>query len=221
MRALVVEDDRAIATDVEQGLCSAGFIVDRSENGSDAWFAGDTEDYAVVVLDLGLPKLDGLTVLRRWRSAGRNFPVLVLSARSDWTEKVEGIEAGADDYLAKPFALAELITRVRAVLRRAGGHAASTIHIGRLAIDTTSQTVLLDGDEVRVSPLEFRLLNFLAHGSGRPAPMSEIAEHLYGVADCADANAIEALIMRLRRKLGRESIETRRGFGYRLAGSGH
>ena len=218
MRVLVVEDDRAIGGDVERGLASAGFLVDRIEDGEGAWFAGDTEDYAACVLDLGLPGLDGLTVLRKWRAAGRGFPVLVLSARGDWTEKVEGIEAGADDYLAKPFQLAELVARVRALVRRAGGHANSRLEVGRLTIDTSRMRLLVDGSEIRTSPLEFRLVNYLAHQAGRAVSVGEIGEHLYGVDDSADANAIEALVMRLRRKIGADAIETRRGFGYLLTG---
>jgi len=218
MRALVVEDDPDIGIDVENGLADAGLVVDRITNGPDAWFAGDTEDYAIVVLDLGLPGLDGLTVLRRWRASGRTMPVLILSARGDWTEKVEGIEAGADDYLAKPFQLGELVTRARALLRRAGGHAAPMLEIGRLKIDTRSRRLLVRDVETRVSPLEFRLINFLAHQADRTIAVGEIAEHLYGTSEIGDVNAIEALIMRLRRKIGSDSIETRRGFGYRLTG---
>ena len=218
MRALVVEDDPDIGIDVEQGLAEAGLVVDRITNGPDAWFAGDTEDYAIVVLDLGLPGLDGLTVLRRWRASGRTMPVLILSARGDWTEKVEGIEAGADDYLAKPFQLGELVTRARALLRRAGGHAAPVLEIGRLKIDTRNRRLLVRDVEMRVSPLEFRLINFLAHQADRTIAVGEIADHLYGTSELGDVNAIEALIMRLRRKIGTDSIETRRGFGYRLTG---
>jgi two-component system OmpR family response regulator len=218
MRALVVEDDPDIGTDVEHGLVEAGLVVDRITNGPDAWFAGDTEDYAIVVLDLGLPGLDGLTVLRRWRASGRTMPVLILSARGDWTEKVEGIEAGADDYLAKPFQLGELVTRARALLRRAGGHAAPVLEIGRLKIDTRNRRLLVRDVETRVSPLEFRLINFLAHQADRTIAVGEIADHLYGTSEVGDVNAIEALIMRLRRKIGSDSIETRRGFGYRLTG---
>ena len=218
MRALVVEDDPDIGGDVERGLIEAGFVVDRIANGADAWFAGDTEDYAVVVLDLGLPELDGLTVLRRWRAAGRTFPVLILSARGDWTEKVEGIEAGADGFLAKPFQLGELVTRIRALLRRASGHAVAVIEVGRIKIDTRRMHILVRDMEVRVSPLEFRLLNYLAHHADRTVAVGEIADHLYGTAEASDVNAIEALVMRLRRKVGSDSIETRRGFGYRLTG---
>jgi DNA-binding response OmpR family regulator len=218
MRALVVEDDPDIGIDVENGLADAGLVVDRITNGPDAWFAGDTEDYAIVVLDLGLPGLDGLTVLRRWRASGRTMPVLILSARGDWTEKVEGIEAGADDYLAKPFQLGELVTRARALLRRAGGHAAPMLEIGRLKVDTRNRRLLVRDVETRVSPLEFRLINFLAHQADRTIAVGEIADHLYGTSEIGDVNAIEALIMRLRRKIGSDSIETRRGFGYRLTG---
>ncbi|WP_066817283.1 response regulator transcription factor [Sphingomonas mali] len=218
MRALVVEDDPDIGIDVENGLADAGLVVDRITNGPDAWFAGDTEDYAIVVLDLGLPGLDGLTVLRRWRASGRTMPVLILSARGDWTEKVEGIEAGADDYLAKPFQLGELVTRARALLRRAGGHAAPVLEIGRLKVDTRNRRLLVRDVETRVSPLEFRLINFLAHQADRTIAVGEIADHLYGTSEIGDVNAIEALIMRLRRKIGSDSIETRRGFGYRLTG---
>ena len=218
MRALVVEDDPDIGIDVENGLAEAGLVVDRITNGPDAWFAGDTEDYAIVVLDLGLPGLDGLTVLRRWRASGRTMPVLILAARGDWTEKVEGIEAGADDYLAKPFQLGELVTRARALLRRAGGHAAPVLEIGRLKVDTRNRRLLVRDVETRVSPLEFRLINFLAHQADRTIAVGEIADHLYGTSEIGDVNAIEALIMRLRRKIGSDSIETRRGFGYRLTG---
>jgi len=218
MRALVVEDDPDIGIDVGNGLADAGLVVDRITNGPDAWFAGDTEDYAIVVLDLGLPGLDGLTMLRRWRASGRTMPVLILSARGDWTEKVEGIEAGADDYLAKPFQLAELVTRARALLRRAGGHAAPLLEIGRLKVDTRNRRLLVRDVETRISPLEFRLINFLAHQADRTIAVGEIADHLYGTSEAGDVNAIEALIMRLRRKIGTDCIETRRGFGYRLTG---
>lgn len=217
MRALVVEDDPVIGADVVEALGDAGFVVDLARDGSDAWFRGDVEEYDVVVLDLGLPRLDGLTVLHRWRSAGRGFPVMILSARGDWTEKVEGIEAGADDYLAKPFQMGELVSRVRALVRRTGGHASAAVEAGSLRLDTRRMTVSVAGRDVRVSPLEFRLVNYLAHQPGRAVPAGELAEHLYGSDDGADSNAIEALVARLRRKVGAAAIETRRGFGYRLA----
>ena len=218
MRALVVEDDPVVGPDLAKALGEAGFVVDLSRDGEDAAFKGEVEDYAVVILDLGLPRLDGLSVLRRWRKDGRAFPVLILSARGDWTEKVEGIEAGADDYLAKPFQMGELLARVRGLVRRAAGRTSPVIEAGRLALDTRRMSATLDGAPVKLSPLEFRLLDCLAHNPGRAVSAGELAEQLYGVADTADANAIEALVTRLRRKVGAEVIETRRGFGYLLTG---
>lgn len=217
MRLLVVEDDPDVGDDLIRSLRDAGFVAELATNGEDAWFLGDTEDYAAVILDLGLPRLDGLSVLRRWRAAGRGFPVLVLTARSEWTEKVEGIEAGADDYLSKPFAMPELIARVRGLLRRAAGHGAPQIRIGRLTLDTGRMSALVDDRAVRLSPLEYRFLEFLGHRPGQVASAQLIAEHLYGVADGGDSNAIEALVTRLRRKIGPDIVETRRGLGYLLA----
>jgi len=217
MRALLVEDDPEIGPDIAIALREAGFMVEIARDGEDAWFRGDTEDYDVSVLDLGLPKLDGLSVLRRWRKAGRTFPVLILSARSDWTEKVEGIESGADDYLAKPFQAGELVARTRALVRRAAGHASALLECGPLALDTRRMTATLDGKPVRLSPLEYRLLDYLAHHQDRAVSAGELAEHLYGETESGDTNAVEALIVRLRRKLGAQMIETRRGFGYVLS----
>ncbi|MEN3950127.1 response regulator transcription factor [Iodidimonas sp. SYSU 1G8] len=216
MRALVIEDDPDVALDIARGLEAVGFVVDVASDGEEAWFKGDVEDYDIAVLDLGLPRLDGLTVLQRWRANGRNLPVLILSARGDWTEKVDGIEAGADDYLGKPFEMGELITRVRALVRRMAGHAAPVLAIGRLRIDTRRGSVEVNGVPVKLSQLEFRLLNYLAHQPRRAVPAGELAEHLYGAEEAGDTNAIEALIVRLRRKIGASAIETRRGFGYLL-----
>jgi two-component system OmpR family response regulator len=217
MRALVVEDDPDVGPDLVRALSGAGFVVDLATNGDDAWFKGDVEDYDIAVLDLGLPRLDGLSVLKKWRANDRGMPVLILSARGDWTEKVEGIEAGADDYLGKPFAMEELVSRVRALVRRSAGHAVSSVAIGALRIDTRRMSASLNGVPLALSQLEFRLLNYLAHHPGEAVPAGQLAEHLYGAADSGDSNAIEALIMRLRRKIGTERIETRRGFGYLLA----
>jgi two-component system, OmpR family, response regulator len=219
MRALVVEDDPDVGPDVVRALSEAGFAVDLTTDGSDAWYKGGVEDYAVVVLDLGLPRLDGLSVLKRWRSENRSLPVLILSARGDWTEKVEGIQAGADDYLSKPFAMAELVARVRGLVRRSVGHPAPLISVGRLTLDTARLVAMIDGVPLRLSPLEYRLLDLLAHNPTRVMTATEIAEQLHGAADAADANAIEALVLRLRRKIGPNIVETRRGFGYTLVDS--
>jgi DNA-binding response OmpR family regulator len=219
MRALLVEDDDDIADDVARALTGAGYLVERAADGETAWFLGDTENFAVVILDLGLPVLDGLSVLKRWRAAERTTPVLILSARGAWTEKVDGIEAGADDYLAKPFEVGELVARVRALTRRAGGHASSVLTIGKLALDTRRMAVLVEGVPQKVSPLEYRLLDYLAHQQGRTVSAGELADHLHGADGAVDANAIEALVARIRRKIGRDLIETRRGFGYVLSGA--
>lgn len=219
MRALVVEDDPDVGPDVVRALKSAGFAVDLAKNGEDAWFKGDVEEYDIAILDLGLPRLDGLSVLKKWRANDRTHPVLILSARNDWTEKVEGIEAGADDYLGKPFQMGELLTRVRALIRRNAGHTASTLTLGQLSIDTRRRMVSLNSVPVALSQLEFRLLNYLAHHQDRAVPATELAEHLYGANEVGDNNSIEQLVVRLRKKLGSQWIETRRGFGY-LIGHG-
>lgn len=214
MRCLVVEDDPDIQSDLARSLEAAGFVVDAIGDGETAWYRGDVEDYAAAVLDLGLPQLDGLTVLRRWRSAGRSFPVIVLSARGDWTEKVEGIEAGADDYMAKPFEIGELVARVRGLVRRSAGRVSNVVTIDRLRLDTMRMTALFDGAPAKLTPLEFRLLDYLVHQPGRAVSAGELAEHLYGLAEDGDHNAIEAIVARLRRKFGPAVIRTRRGFGY-------
>ncbi len=220
MRCLVVEDDPDIGADLQRSLQAAGFSVDLVGDGETAWYQGDVENYDAAVLDLGLPRLDGLSVLRKWRAAGRAFPVIVLSARGDWTEKVEGIEAGADDYLSKPFEMGELVARLRGMVRRGAGRTSSVVVIGALRLDTTRMSAAFNGAPARLSPLEFRLLDFLAHQSGRAVPADELAEHLYGAAESGDANAIEAIVARLRKKFGAELITTRRGFGYLIEADG-
>ncbi len=218
MRALVVEDDARIADMVSAALTAAGFRAETVADGETAWFQGGTEDYDLVILDLGLPRLDGLTLLKRWRAEGRAFPILVLSARGTWSERVEGIEAGADDYLPKPFMIEEMTARARALIRRAGGQAQPVHRMGALAIDLNRMTVQRDGLPVAMTPLEFRLLSYLLLNRDRIVAPSELVDHLYGTEDGREANAIEAIITRLRRKLGAAAIQTRRGFGYTLGG---
>lgn len=213
MRILLVEDDKRIAMDVSRALEAAGYIVTRAADGEDAWFLGDTEDFAAVVLDLGLPSMDGLSVLRRWRENGRAMPVLVLTARGSWSEKVEGIDAGADDYLAKPFRVEELLARLRALIRRAAGQASSVISVDDLTLDERAMKVTRNGVPIELSPLEYRLLAYLMRHRGRVVPQHELAENVYGDGD-QSSNALEVLVGRLRRKLGAGWIETRRGFGY-------
>lgn len=217
MRLLLVEDDERIARDVAAALTAAGYVVERARDGEDAWFLGDTEEFDLVVLDLGLPVLDGLSVLKRWRGAGRAMPVLVLTARGAWAERVEGIDAGADDYLAKPFRMEELVARTRALIRRSVGVATPAIAAGPLTLDTRQMRVARDGVPLALSPLEYRLTAYLMHHKGRVVPPTELLEHLYGDDDARDVNALEAVVARLRRKLGPDAIETRRGFGYLVA----
>lgn len=216
MRVLAVEDDDRIAGDIAVALESGGFLVERAANGEIAWYHGDTEDYDLVILDLGLPRMDGLSVLKRWRAAGRAMPVLVLTARGSWQERVEGIEAGADDYLPKPFRMEELLARARALVRRAAGFGASVQEIGSLTFDLNRMRVTREGVPVNLTALEWRALAYLLLNRARIVPPSELLEHLYGDDDAREANALEAVIARLRRKLGGGIIGTRRGFGYFL-----
>jgi DNA-binding response OmpR family regulator len=214
MRVLLVEDDPRIAADVTSVLEGAGYVVDTVSDGEEAWFRGDTEDYTAIVLDLGLPRMDGLSVLKRWRASGRRTPVLVLSARGSWAERVEGIDAGADDYLPKPFRMEELLARLRAIVRRAAGQASSVLSAGDLSLDERQMKVSIRGVPVALSPLEYRVVAYLLHHRGRTISQQELDENVYGVNEDHDSNALEVLIGRVRRKLGPGVIQTRRGFGY-------
>ena len=216
MRVLVVEDNAVLAAQLRAALAAAGFAVDAAADGEEGLFLGETEPYDAVVLDLGLPVLDGMSVLRRWRAGQRGMPVLILTARGSWTDKVEGLNAGADDYLAKPFAMAELVARLNALIRRAHGHAQPEITCGDLRIDTAAQSVALDGAPVRLTALEFRLLECLAHHIGQPVSKTHLTEHLYSQDFDRDSNTLEVIVGRLRRKLGERFIDTVRGLGYRL-----
>ncbi len=214
MRVLLVEDDERVATGVIASLVAAGYVVDHATEGEDAWFKGDTEPYTAVILDLGLPGMDGLSILRKWREAGQTFPVLILTARGSWNERVEGIDAGADDYLPKPFRMEELLARLRAVVRRAAGQATSVVATGPLTLDTRQMRVSLDGVPIHLSPQEYRLVSYLMHHAGRVVSQMELTEQLYAQDFERDSNSVEVLIGRVRRKLGSGLIETRRGFGY-------
>jgi two-component system OmpR family response regulator len=216
MRLLLVEDDDRIARDVTAALTGSGYLVERAADGEQAWFKGDTEDYAAVVLDLGLPRLDGLSVLKRWRANGRAVPILILTARDTWIERVDGIDAGADDYLPKPFKMEELLARLRAIIRRSSGNSAPIIEISSLALDPRQMRVTRAGAPINLTPQEYRLLSYLMHHAGRVVTHAELIEQLYSHDSDKETNAIEVLIGRVRKKIGLDMIETRRGFGYIL-----
>ena len=216
MRILLVEDDPTLRAQLRTGLHEAGYAVDEADNGRDAHFLGDTETFDAVVLDLGLPVLDGLSVLKRWRSAGRGVPVLILTARDNWSEKVAGIDAGADDYLTKPFHMEELLARLRALIRRAGGLASPLLVCGELALDTRSGRVTLQGQTVALTSHEYKVLEYLMHRPGAVVSRTELTEHIYAQDFERDSNTIEVFVGRLRKKLPPALIETVRGLGYRL-----
>jgi len=216
MRVLIVEDNLEIARQIKVVLLEHGYAADLAPDGREGKFLGETEPYDVVILDLGLPQLDGLSVLRQWRQGGHTMPVLILTARDAWTDKVDGLNAGADDYLVKPFVMAELLARINALVRRSQGRASAAIAIGDLHLDTVTQSVSLAGRPVRLTAMEYRLLAYLAHHAGRPVSKTELTEHLYQQDFDRDSNTLEVLVARLRKKLGDDKIETLRGQGYRL-----
>lgn len=216
MRILLVEDEPVLRAQLRASLKEAGYVVDEADNGRDAQHLGETEPFDAAVLDLGLPVLDGLSVLRRWREAGRTMPVLILTARDSWHEKVAGIDAGADDYLAKPFHTEELLARLRALIRRAQGLASPLLQCGALTLDTRHSRVTLDGQPIGLTSHEYRLLSYLMHRPGSVISRSELTEHLYAQDFDRDSNTIEVFIGRLRKKLPPQAIETVRGMGYRL-----
>ncbi len=219
MRVLVAEDEDALSQQLAAALGAAGYVVDCARDGTRAEFLGTTERYDAVVLDLGLPSMDGLTLLRRWRDGGMSAPVLVLTARGSWHEKVVGIDSGADDYMSKPFQIEEVLARVRALIRRAGGHAAPALRSGAIELDPRAGRVTVNGAAVRLTSHEFRVLSYLMHHRGRPVSQSELADHIYARDDDRDSNTVEVFIARLRRKVGADAIETVRGLGYRMEGA--
>jgi two-component system OmpR family response regulator len=216
MRILVVEDDPELSRQLVAALGDAGYVVDKAMDGEEGHFLGDTEPYDAIVLDIGLPGMDGLTVLDKWRRAGRKMPVLILTARDRWSDKVSGIDAGADDYVAKPFHIEEVLARLRALIRRSAGHAASILECGPVALDTRVSRVTVDGNPVKLTSHEFRLLSYLMHHRDKVVSRTELTEHLYDQDFDRDSNTIEVFVGRLRRKLGVDVIETVRGLGYRL-----
>ena len=216
MRILVVEDDADLLRLLAGALRDAGYVVDTAKDGEEGHFLGDSEPYDAVILDLGLPIMDGIAVLEKWRKAGRMMPVLILTARDRWSDKVAGLDAGADDYVAKPFYTEEILARVRTLLRRSAGLASSDIECGTLRIDTRSARVTVDGNPVKLTSLEYRLLAYLGHHKGRVVSRGELVEHLYDQDFDRDSNTIEVFVGRLRRKLGVNVIHTMRGLGYKL-----
>lgn len=216
MRILVVEDEPTLRAQLVRAVGAAGHTVEATGDGREAHYLGDVEAFDAVVLDLGLPQLDGLSVLRRWRASGRRMPVLILTARGSWQEKVEGMDAGADDYLAKPFHMEELLARLRALLRRGGEHASAEWHCGPIWLDTRQARVLVDGQPLVLTSHEFKLLALLMQRKGEVLSRTELSEHIYAQDSDRDSNTIEVFVARLRKKLPEGSIETVRGLGYRL-----
>jgi two-component system OmpR family response regulator len=214
VRLLVVEDDKDLNRQIVTALENAGYAVDKAFDGEEGLYLGETEPYDAVILDLGLPKVDGVAVLQGWRRAGKTMPVLILTARDRWSDKVGGFDAGADDYVVKPFHIEELLARVRALLRRAAGHATSELVCGPVRLDTRASRVVVDGNPVKLTSHEYRLLSYLMHHQGRVVSRTELVEHLYDQDFDRDSNTIEVFVGRLRKKLGVDVIETVRGLGY-------
>lgn len=216
MRILIVEDDADLNRQLKEACLEAGYVADTAFDGEEGHFLGDTEPYDAVILDIGLPEMDGLTVLEKWRENNRNMPVLMLTARDRWSDKVAGIDAGADDYLAKPFHIEEVLARLRALIRRSAGHASSSLVCGDISLDTRTSKVSCAGKPVKLTSHEFRLLSYMLHHQGEVISRTELTEHLYDQDFDKDSNTIEVFVGRLRKKLGVSSIETVRGLGYRL-----
>jgi len=218
MRILVVEDDANLNRQLKEALTEAGYAVDVAFDGEEGHFLGDTEPYDAIVLDIGLPQMDGLSVLEEWRRAGKSVPVLLLTARDRWSDKVQGIDAGADDYVAKPFHMEEVLARLRALVRRAAGHASNEIVAGPVRLDARSGKVTVDGQAVKLTSHELRLLSYLMHHKGKVISRTELTEHLYDQDFDRDSNTIEVFVGRLRKKLPEDCIQTVRGLGYQIVG---
>ncbi len=216
MRILLVEDDTNLNRQIKDALTEGGYAVDVAFDGEEGHYLGDTEPYDAVVLDIGLPQMDGLSVLEEWRRAGKSMPVLLLTARDRWSDKVQGIDAGADDYVAKPFHMEELLARLRALVRRAAGHASNEITAGPVRLDVKAGKVTVDGQAIKLTSHELRLLSYLMHHKGKVVSRTELTEHLYDQDFDRDSNTIEVFVGRLRKKLPEEVIHTVRGLGYQI-----
>lgn len=216
IRILLIEDDNEIASRLISGLVPAGFTVERADNGFDGHLMGQDDLYAAAILDLGLPQMAGLEVLKRWRGSGQKVPVLILTARGTWAEKVDGLNAGADDYLEKPFHIPEIVARLKALIRRSSGIASPLLSHKRIIFDTASSRVYLDDQAIELTAREIKILNYFLHGVGRVVSQAELNEHLYALEDSRESNTIEVYVSRLRRKLGADLITTVRGLGYRM-----
>lgn len=221
IRILLVEDESELARRIMAGLTGAGFVVDHAQEGEAGWYMGDTQDYDAVVLDLGLPRMSGLDVLKRWRASGRKVPVLILTARSGWAERVKGLNAGADDYLEKPFQIEEVIARLRALTRRSAGKASVVLRHDGIELDVASGVVNKSGQTIELTAKELSILNYLMHHPQRIVSQNELMDHVYSFDEPRQSNTLEVYIARLRKKLGRDAIRTVRGLGYRLGPSEH
>ena len=217
MRALVVEDDKDLARQLTESLVENGYAVDTAHDGKEGHFLGDTEPYDVIVLDIGLPVMDGIDVLEQWRTAGKATPVLILTARDRWREKIAGLDAGADDYVTKPFQMEEVLARIRALVRRSTGNASPVLTAGSVALDPSASVVTVDDRQVKLTAHEYKLLAYMMHHKGKVLSRTELMEHIYAQDFDKDSNTIEVFIGRLRKKLGVEVIHTIRGLGYRLS----
>lgn len=216
MRILVVEDDANLNRQLTDALKESGYVVDQAFDGEEGHFLGDTEPYDAIVLDIGLPQMDGITVVEKWRANGRAMPVLILTARDRWSDKVAGIDAGADDYVTKPFHVEEILARVRALIRRAAGHASSELVCGPVRLDTKTSKASVNGAVLKLTSHEFRLLSYMMHHMGEVVSRTELVEHMYDQDFDRDSNTIEVFVGRLRKKIGVDLIETIRGLGYRM-----
>ena len=217
MRALVVEDDRDLARQITDALTENGYAGDTAYDGEEGHFLGDTEPYDIIVLDIGLPVMDGIEVLEQWRAAELSVPVLVLTARDRWREKIAGLDAGADDYVTKPFQMEEVLARIRALVRRSTGNVSPVLSVGPVSLDPSASQVTVEDRQVKLTAHEYKLLAYMMHHAGKVLSRTELIEHIYAQDFDKDSNTIEVFVGRLRKKLGVEVIHTIRGLGYKMS----